>query len=309
MKTPAFTLPSAKHPLLTFVLGGGGARGALQVGALRYLMEQGIKPQLLVGTSIGAVNATFLAVRGYTPDALDALEQAWFDAAAANLLPPQYVRVAVRFLFKRGPMPAGEHVLRDFFVEHGLTPDLRYGDLPGPPMVAVAADLHTLQIVLYGQDPEDSVLEGLLASTAVPPWVSPLDLHGGHMLDGGLLSNLPVEPALRMGATDIIAMDLFDARHATIEAEGVGPFFLKIKASSELRQRDLELAVAAGRGIPVRHLQLVPHRVVPMWDFSETEALMERGYELAREQMAGWEPAAQPWSQRLKRWLGGEKTT
>jgi len=51
---------------LAFVLGGGGARGALQAGALRALWEAGLRPDLWVGTSAGAVNAAFLAVKGFT---------------------------------------------------------------------------------------------------------------------------------------------------------------------------------------------------------------------------------------------------
>ena len=63
---------------LAFVLAGGGARGALQVGALRALLESGIRPDLLVGTSIGAINAAFLGLHGYTTESLDLLKAAWF---------------------------------------------------------------------------------------------------------------------------------------------------------------------------------------------------------------------------------------
>jgi len=65
---------------LAFVLAGGGARGALQVGARSALLEAGIRPDLLVGTAIGAINAAFLGLHGFTPEALDLLEAAWFTA-------------------------------------------------------------------------------------------------------------------------------------------------------------------------------------------------------------------------------------
>jgi NTE family protein len=61
---------------LAFVLGGGGARGALQVGALRALFEAGYQPDLLVGTSIGAANAACLAFWGVNMDGIAALERA-----------------------------------------------------------------------------------------------------------------------------------------------------------------------------------------------------------------------------------------
>ena len=58
---------------LAFVLGGGGARGAFQVGALRALLEAGISPDILVGTSTGAVNATSLALHGINLETINEL--------------------------------------------------------------------------------------------------------------------------------------------------------------------------------------------------------------------------------------------
>ena len=76
-----------KKRRLVFALGGGGARGALQAGALRALLEAGIQPDLLVGTSVGAVNAIFLALRGFNPQSLNYLHDTWMAAAKADLLP------------------------------------------------------------------------------------------------------------------------------------------------------------------------------------------------------------------------------
>src|SRR3970282_1559461 len=86
---------------LAFVLGGGGARGALQVGALRAVLEAGYQPDLLVGTSIGAVNASYLAINGFNQESLVGLARAWHDAAHADLLPANYLWLTVRSLFRR----------------------------------------------------------------------------------------------------------------------------------------------------------------------------------------------------------------
>ena len=69
---------------LAFVLGGGGSRGALQVGALFALLERGLQPDLLVGTSIGAVNAAFLALNGFSKESLELLCGTWHKAAALD---------------------------------------------------------------------------------------------------------------------------------------------------------------------------------------------------------------------------------
>lgn len=71
---------------LAFVLGGGGARGALQVGALRALLEADIHPDLAVGTSIGALNAAFIGLHGFNSQALDGLVTTWRAAATADHL-------------------------------------------------------------------------------------------------------------------------------------------------------------------------------------------------------------------------------
>jgi NTE family protein len=268
---------------LAFALGGGGARGALQVGAVRALLEAGYQPDLLVGTSIGAVNATYLALHGPTLTSLPGLIEAWHDAAAADLLPANYLWLTVRVLFNRaGWRPY--HRMRDFFIAHGATPDLRFGDL-GTRLILVAADLNTGRSVLYGADPQQSVLEGLLASTALPPWVRPLEKDGQFLVDGGVVSTLPIEPALVQGAREIIALDLADPREVPVEAHGFGPFLGKLMNTIERRQQEMELALAEARDVPAWRIALQGEQPVPIWDFSHTDELIERGYMIAGEEI------------------------
>jgi NTE family protein len=70
---------------LALVLGGGGARGALQVGAVRALLEADIRPDLLVGTSIGAINAAGLAIRGVAAATIPSMVEDWRAATAVVL--------------------------------------------------------------------------------------------------------------------------------------------------------------------------------------------------------------------------------
>jgi NTE family protein len=187
---------------LAWVLSGGGARGALQVGALRALVEADIRPDLLVGTSAGAINATYLALRGLSLAGLETLAQNWRDAAASDILSPNYLWATINSLFNRSGRGAYGR-MRDFFIAHGLTPDLRFGDLEGVRLIVVTADLECGCPVLYGADPQESVLEAVLASAALPPWVPPLERNGQLLIDGGVVSVLPIEPALAHGATEI----------------------------------------------------------------------------------------------------------
>jgi NTE family protein len=267
---------------LAFVLGGGGARGALQVGALRALLEIGLAPDLLVGTSIGAANASFLAVEGCTPEAVDRLEAAWHDAARQDLLPDNYLWLTVRALFNRSG-PDVHARLRRFFISHGLDPGLRFRDLSGPRLILVAADLWAGNTMLYGTSPDQRILDGVLASTAIPPWVRPLD-QGDHLvMDGGTVSNLPIEPALSQGATEIIALDLADARPLGSAIRGFGPFLFQLVHTVEQRQVHLEKQLAAARGVLVHHVPLQPAMPMPVWQFERSLPLIDRGYDLMHE--------------------------
>jgi NTE family protein len=227
------------------------------------------------------------------------LEGAWRDAAAADLMPSHYLWLTVRALFKR-PSSRIEHRFHDFFLDHGLDPDLRFGDLAGPRLILVAADLKAARTVLYGADPGQSVLEGVLASTALPPWIRPLARDDCLLIDGAAVSNLPIEPALAQGATEIVALDLFDPRPSDREVDGFGPFLSRLLVTVERRQIELEMALARERGVPLHYLALRGEQPVPIWDFGHTEALIARGYALTRADIAAWQaPSGQGW----RRWL------
>lgn len=283
---------------VAFVLGGGGSRGALQVGAFRALLEHGIRPDMVVGTSAGAINATFLAMYGFSEESLTALESAWNDAAESDLLPANYLWLTVRVLFNRARVYP-THRLREFFIDHGVRPDLRFAELNGPRLFQVAADLNNYRPHLYGTDPNHSVLEGLLASTALPPWMLPLEVQGHFLIDGGVISNLPIEPAISQGATRIYAFDLSDPSEIQAEMQGFGAFYTKLIATIEERQIYLELALAEARHIPVHHLRLKAVPPVPIWDFNFTHELISQGYQATHQFLDDVQPLRQTSLQSL----------
>lgn len=285
-----------------FVLGGGGARGALQAGALRALLEAGIRPDMLVGTSVGALNAAFLAIYGVNLEAVDALDEVWREAARADLLPVNYLWLTVRILFNRPDAYPANH-LHNFFVAHGLSPEMRFGQIKDISLYIVAADLNATQAVLYGTDPDRCVLDALIASTALPPWVRPLETEGRLLIDGGVVSSLPVEPAISLGATEIVALDLADPRGAPpmTATNRFGPFLARLLNTVEQRQIGLELALARARRILLRHIVLRPDQPLPLWDFGRTEELLAKGYELARREIDTWKSGMRRRWQRTRK--------
>jgi predicted acylesterase/phospholipase RssA len=265
---------------LAFVLGGGGARGAFQVGALKALLEAGFYPDILVGTSVGAANAAFIAFNGFTHPGLDKLTETWREALKADLLPSNYLWLTVRALFNRAnDFPV--HRMRSFFIDHGLNPDMMFKDIPDFQLLLVAADLNHCQPYIYGFDTDEPVLEGLLASTTLPPWVSPLNKVDRLLIDGGAVSPLAVETAIKAGANEIVALDINDTRDLIVENVPFGPFMGKLANTIQNRLIELELALAHEKGIPVLHIPLTRKEPVPIWNFNYTEELIQSGYETA----------------------------
>lgn len=288
---------------MAFVLGGGGARGAFQVGALKALLEAGYQPDLMVGTSVGAINAAFLALRGANLESIQQLIEVWNEASHANLIPTNYLSLTLRKLVGRSADYTG-HRMRDFCIHHGLTPDICFNEIKGMRLILVSADLNSGQPVLYGSHPDDSILEGVLASTALPPWIPPLEKDGRLLVDGGAVSVLPIEAAIKAGATEIIALDLNDTRAYLQSANNLVNLFGKMVATANHRQAELELALADALGLPVRHIRLLGVNPIAIWDFELTETRIARGYALTRDIIETWRTAPKSrtkWWQRRER--------
>lgn len=268
------------------VLGSGGARGALQVGAIRALYEMGYSPQLMTGSSIGAANAAYLAVNGFNQSGIEKLQQVWEMTIDKDLLPTNLWWHFMRAFFQKTKGFSQEQI-RAFAIANGITPDLRFRDLTGVKLYPVASDLNTSLPVIFGQNPDEYVLESVLASMALPPWIAPIEKDGYYLMDGGAVSNLPIEAALLQGATEIIALDLSDALDGNSSSQSVKNFLIKLDKTVECRHKNLELELAEARGVAVKRISLTGEEPVPFWDFHHSRELIERGYQLTCQAMAG----------------------
>lgn len=282
---------------LAFVLSGGGARGALQVGALQALLEADICPDLLVGSSIGAVNATYLAIHGVNLKAVDGLKESWYKASRADLLPMNYFRLALRSFTSLSRDEVYVRI-RDFYISQGLLPEASFRDLGEVDLVLVATDLNSGEAVLFGPHQDLSILDCLMDSITIPPWIMPNARQGNLLMDGGLISNLPIQPALKAGAESIIALDLNDLRDPPLPGPEVGKLLAKLVFTVAKRQTELELALAEGGQVPVLKINLFGNPPIAMWDFNYTRQLIEQGYQIAKtkiESVGVLGEQIQPW--------------
>ena len=176
-----------------FVLSGGGSLGAVQVGMLQALAEQGITPDLLVGTSVGAMNAAWVAGHGMSPSSLEALADVWRSLRRADAFPVDLRRV-LGGLLGRDVAVSSPDRLGDLVRRHAGFDDLADASIP---VHLVATDLMSGRDVLIS---EGSVVTGVLASAAIPGVFPPVRLGGRLLVDGALAPHAGVTQAMALGA-------------------------------------------------------------------------------------------------------------
>lgn len=181
-----------------FVFAGGGSLGAVEVGMLRALVHHGIRPDFVVGASVGAINAVYFA-KHPTPDGVDRLERIWRTVRRQDVFPVSTLGAVVRMITRRGHL-ISQAALRRLLEAH--MPGLRLEDTSLPCHV-VATDLLAGTEVHLTAGP---AVEALLASTAIPGVFQPVRHAGRHLVDGGVMSNTPIATTVELGASRVIVL-------------------------------------------------------------------------------------------------------
>jgi predicted acylesterase/phospholipase RssA len=176
---------------------------------------------------------------------------------------------------------------KELLIAAGITPDVRFDQLQNVRLGLVGAEMGSGQPVIYGMDPGQSVLEGVLASCAVPPWFAPIEDDEQLIVDGGALSLVPIEPALTMGATEIIALDLSGSPTRSGPIRKLNQLEKSVSAFTQ-REIYLETALAEAKGVPLHYMRLLSNPPIQMWDFNTYRKLIGIGYEIASQNISDW---------------------
>ena len=182
-----------------FVLSGGGSLGAVQVGMLQALAAHDVRPDLLVGTSAGAVNAAWVAGHGMSPDSLGELADVWTGLRRGDIFPVD-PRQMLRGLLGRSPGVASDASLRRLVRAHATIDDLRQARVPTH---LVAADLLSGHQVLISAG---DLVDGVLASAAIPGILPPVGSASRHLVDGSVALHAGVAQAVDLGATVVYVL-------------------------------------------------------------------------------------------------------
>ncbi len=184
-----------------FVLGGGGVLGAAEVGMLRALLERGVRPGLVLGTSVGALNGALVA-REPDPGVVDRLVALWEQAASSGDVYGGNPIGTVRRALSSGTHVYSAAPLRERLAEE--LGDLRFEDLAVPFQVC-AASIERAAETWFDSGP---VVDAVVASAAVPGLLPPAKVGGEHYLDGGIVNSIPLGRAVALGADRVFVLQV-----------------------------------------------------------------------------------------------------
>ncbi len=255
-----------------FVFAGGGSLGAIQVGMLRALLAAGVRPDFVVGASVGAINASYFAG---APDAegVARLGRIWSGLRRSDIFP---LTLASAFGLLRHPGnlvdPSG---LRRLIEANLGYPRLEDAQIP----LNIMATNQQGQAVRLSSGP---AVEAILASTAIPGVFPPVHIDGEALMDGAVAANTPMLLAAELGASRIIILPTGYAcalKEPPTRAVGKALHAITLMITWQLMhelqriREDIEVHI-----VPT----LCPLAVSP-FDFSAATELIERGAQSAKK--------------------------
>ncbi len=258
-----------------FVLSGGASLGAIQVGMLQALSAEGVRPDLIVGASVGAVNGAWVA-GDPSPESMDRLATLWARIDRNDVFPLQPFRGLLGFLGRQQSLISDSGLRR--LVRENLTFD-RLEEAPIPFHTVVVDVLSGRDVRLSGGDATDAIV----ASAAIPGVFPPVVIDGRPYMDGGVVNNTPISAAHELGADEIwvlpagYACALSEAPESTL---GMALHGLNLLVQHRL-------AADVARYEPLVDLRVVPPLcpvTVSPADFSQAADLVER----ARQATEQW---------------------
>lgn len=186
-----------------FVLGGGGVLGAVEVGMIQALFERGITPDLVLGTSIGAMNGALVA-REPQSSVIGRLLDLWRGASSAGreLLGDSPLRTVRRAVSSGGThLYSAEPLAKRLADELG---DVTFQELPVRFQVCAAS----IERAAEHWFESGRVVDAVIASAAVPGLLPPAEVDGEHYLDGGIVNSIPLGRAVALGATRVFVLQV-----------------------------------------------------------------------------------------------------
>jgi NTE family protein len=270
--------PGAPRSGVAFVLSGGGNLGAAQVGGLLALLDAGVRPDVVVGCSVGALNGTYLAADPTVAQA-EALAEVWRALSSGGTVFGTPRRRQLANVVRGRDHILEDHGLRDLI--RRLSPVTDLGSC-AVPMHVVTTDLELGAACWFSSGPCEEILA---ASAALPGLFPPVELNGHLHVDGGVLEPLPVGRALDLGIATTFVLDV-TAGTASSGVRGAR----RPRSALDVLVRSFEVSRVAHTPAPETLARLGQEVVVlpladtsglELRDFSRTSTLIDESREVA----------------------------
>jgi len=278
-----------RGPHTAFVLSGGGNQGVSQVGMLRALLERGILPDVVIGTSVGAINGAAVASM---PDLarVEQLEKVWLDLTTEQVFPGGAFRRAWNILRR------DDHLVSNIGLRSLIDGSLiaqRFDDLVVPLRV-VTADLDTGQELVFAAGP---LHQTLIASAALPGIFPPVRIGDSVLVDGAVVNLVPISHALAGPVDRIFVLDVSDP---LTDRPLRSPLDVVVRAMAISRDQRFDLEL---QWVP-EDVELVvlppPRDDREFFDFSGARQLVDQAVALTHRALDDHE--LRPNRQRRRRW-------
>jgi NTE family protein len=265
-----------------FVLGGGGVLGAAEVGMLRALFEADVSPDLILGTSVGALNGAMVA-RDPTLTVIERLTDLWQDADTARTITDRPLRTVRRAMSTGTHMYSAGPMQKRLIAEFGET---TFEDLPVRFQVCAAS----IERAAEHWFTSGRLVDAIMASAAVPGLLPPAEVDGEHFLDGGIVNSIPLGRAVALGADRVFVLQVgridrplsvpkrpWEVARVSFEIARRHRFARELAEVPD----GIEVHVLPARGTSAGDDSLLAHR-----DFSTVNARIEGSYQASCDYLA-----------------------
>jgi NTE family protein len=250
---------------------------------LQALTESGIRPDLLIGTSVGAVNAAWIGGKPSHDGALE-LGEIWLGLRRQDVFP------LVPWVSAAGLLGRCNHLIPNRALRQMLERHMPFEQLEDAavPVHVTATELKTGRATVFSSGP---AIPALLASTAIPGVFPPVTIGRREYVDGAVANHTPITAALELGATEIYVLQV---GYPWLNQEPTNALGLALYALARSMEQKLDAEVAANKNLAqIRVLPALDLPAVSPADFSHSRDLIARGLRSARRYL-GAAHAEQP---------------
>ena len=271
-RTIALDLPTP----IGFVMSGGASLGSVQVGMLQALSAAGVRPDYIVGTSVGALNGAILAA--HPDDAVDRLTETWLEMQRSDVFPGNLLSSIWRLGRTRTHAVGTEGLER--IAARALHAE-SFADLRLP-LGVVTVDLTVGEILLIDSGP---LVPALLASAAIPGVFPPVSLDGHLLVDGAILADVAIPQARAFHPTGtLVVLDCMVPPSPA--APGSVADVLALTSKLQYREQFRAALRDVEHEVPVVCLPAPPARRTSPFDFSQTQQLIDETRQVGEEFLA-----------------------